>query len=80
MGKGHGFFDLEWAMMRKIGLADEETDVVAVVHDVQVVDDIAGQDLAAEHDTIVDAIITPTRTIDIESTPSKSEGDSYRRQ
>lgn len=74
MGKGHGFFDLEWAMMRKIGLVDEATEVVAAVHDVQVVDDIAGQELAEEHDTIVDAIVTPTRTIEIDPTPEKPEG------
>jgi 5-formyltetrahydrofolate cyclo-ligase len=74
MGKGHGFFDLEWAMMREVGLADEETDIVAVVHDVQVVDEPAGQELAASHDTIVDAIVTPDRVIEIDDAPPKPEG------
>lgn len=74
MGKGHGFFDLEWAMMREVGLADETTDVVAVVHDAQVLDDITGQSLAADHDTIVDAIVTPTQTISIDEAPSKPAG------
>lgn len=74
MGKGHGYFDLEWAMMREIGLADEDTDVVAMVHDVQVLEDVEGRDLAAAHDTIVDDIITPTRRIVIEDPPAKPEG------
>ena len=38
-GKGHGFFDLEWGMFTDLGLADETTPVVAVVHDCQVVED-----------------------------------------
>lgn len=74
MGKGHGYFDLEWAMMRQIGLANEDTDVIAMVHDVQVLDDTRGRDLAADHDTIVDAIITPSNGITIEDPPSKPEG------
>ncbi len=74
MGKGHGYFDLEWAMMREIDLADEDTEVVAMVHDVQVLDDVQGRDLAADHDTVVDDIITPTRRIDIEDPPAKPEG------
>ena len=32
-GKGHGFFDLEWGMFTDLGVADERTPVVAVVHD-----------------------------------------------
>ena len=36
-GKGHGYFDLEWAMLRYLELADDDTPVVACVHDVQLV-------------------------------------------
>jgi 5-formyltetrahydrofolate cyclo-ligase len=32
-GKGHGFFDLEWGMFTDLGLVDETTPVIAVVHD-----------------------------------------------
>lgn len=61
-GKGHGFFDLEWAMMREINVVNEETPIVAMAHDCQIVD----MDLIpADHDTIVDYIITPTRTIHV---------------
>jgi hypothetical protein len=38
-GKGHGFFDLEWGMFTDLGIVDEATPVVAVVHDVQVVEE-----------------------------------------
>ncbi|OKH87076.1 5-formyltetrahydrofolate cyclo-ligase [Thalassospira sp. TSL5-1] len=56
-GKGHGFFDLEWGMFTDLGLVDEETPVMAVVHDVQVVED---QLQPSETDILVDQIATPT--------------------
>jgi len=74
MGKGHGYFDLEWAMLREIGLAGDPTAVVAMVHDVQVLDDVHGRELAADHDTIVDEIVTPTTRIEIEDSPPKPAG------
>jgi 5-formyltetrahydrofolate cyclo-ligase len=61
-GKGHGYFDLEWAILSEIGLAHEGSEIVDVVHDCQVVDvDLVG----AEHDVPVDWIVTPTGTIGI---------------
>lgn len=75
MGKGHGFFDLEWAMCRRVGLADAATDVLAAVHDVQVVSTRADRDdIAADHDTVVDAIVTPTETVLVDDAPPKPEG------
>jgi 5-formyltetrahydrofolate cyclo-ligase len=60
MGKGHGYFDLEWALLSEIGAVDESSEIADVVHDCQVVDvDVA----AAAHDVPVDWIITPTRGI-----------------
>jgi 5-formyltetrahydrofolate cyclo-ligase len=60
MGKGHGYFDLEWALLSEIGAVDESSEIADVVHDCQVVDvDVA----AAAHDVPVDWIITPTRAI-----------------
>lgn len=59
-GKGHGYFDLEWAMFYTIGVVDVNTPVVAVGHDCQVVDvDVVAQ----PYDTAIDYIITPTRVI-----------------
>lgn len=56
-GKGHGFFDLEWGMFTDVGIADENTPVVAVVHDYQLVDD---QLQPTETDILVDTVATPT--------------------
>lgn len=61
-GKGHGFFDLEWGMFSDLGLVEENTPVVAIVHDVQVVDDKLHP---SETDIMVDFIATPTRLIKV---------------
>lgn len=59
-GKGHGYFDLEWAMFYTIGAVSADTPVVAMGHDCQVVD-VEVQ--AQPYDTAVDYIITPTRVL-----------------
>lgn len=59
-GKGHGYFDLEWAMFYTIGAVNADTPVVAMGHDCQVVD-VEVQ--AQPYDTAVDYIITPTRVL-----------------
>ena len=59
-GKGHGYFDLEWAMFREIGVVNEETPIIAVVHECQVIDEPID---ASSYDTIVDIIATPERII-----------------
>jgi len=70
-GKGHGYFDLEWAMMRELGLVEEATPIIAVAHDCQVID----LELApAVHDTVVDRIVTPSRVIDVDRTLPKPLG------
>ena len=55
-GKGHGFFDLEWGMFTDLGLADETTPVVAVVHDCQVVEEAL---TPSETDILVDSLPPP---------------------
>lgn len=63
-GKGHGYFDLEWAMTYTMGLVDINTPVVAVGHDCQVV----GVDVdVRDFDTAIDYIVTPTRVIQTRS-------------
>ncbi|WP_445679509.1 5-formyltetrahydrofolate cyclo-ligase [Radicibacter daui] len=62
-GKGHGFFDLEWGMFTDIGVATDTTPVIAVVHDVQVVEDKL---TPSPTDIIVDMIATPTRLIEVQ--------------
>jgi 5-formyltetrahydrofolate cyclo-ligase len=59
-GKGHGYFDLEWAMFSETRCLTKDPLVVCAVHDCQVVDlDLVG----SEFDTHVDLIATPTRNI-----------------
>lgn len=59
-GKGHGFFDLEWGMFTEIGIADEQTPIAALVHDVQVVEEKLQP---TDTDILVDYIATPTRYV-----------------
>lgn len=70
-GKGHGFFDLEWGMFTDLGLADDQTPVVAVVHDVQVVEDKLHP---SDTDILVDTIATPTRLLTVERRGRRPRG------
>lgn len=70
-GKGHGFFDLEWGMFTELGIADEATPVVAIVHDVQVVEDKLHPSAT---DILVDYIATPTQTIAVERRAKRPHG------
>lgn len=70
-GKGHGFFDLEWGMFTDLGLVDEDTPVLAVVHDVQLVED---QLQPSETDILVDKIATPSRVHTVERRAKRPSG------
>lgn len=70
-GKGHGFFDLEWAILFEIGVVDETTPIVAFVHDCQVVDTVLEP---SAFDTVCDFIITPSRIIEIKNPTKPSVG------
>ncbi len=59
-GKGHGYFDVEWAMLSEIDMVGEFSEIVDIVHDCQVVDELLA---AEEHDVPVDWIVTPSRTL-----------------
>lgn len=63
LGKGHGYFDLEWALLSEVGAVDERSEIADVVHECQVVDaDVA----PAAHDVRVDWVVTPTRTLQVD--------------
>lgn len=72
-GKGHGFFDIEWATLYSMGVVEGTTPVVDVVHDCQIVDEEL--DLSP-FDTICDAIVTPTQVIHVPA-PQKPAGGIY---
>ena len=57
-GKGHGYFDFEWALFSELGLVDGGETVIAVMDDCQIIDtDLPGE----PHDVVVDWIVTPSR-------------------
>ncbi|CAH2324097.1 methenyltetrahydrofolate synthase domain-containing isoform X1 [Pelobates cultripes] len=72
IGKGEGFADLEHAMMMAMEAVTEDTVVVTIVHDCQVLD--FPEDLLGEHNLTVDYILTPTRIIKTDCKRPKPEG------
>jgi 5-formyltetrahydrofolate cyclo-ligase len=70
-GKGHGYFDLEWAIFREVQAVGEDTPVIAVGHDCQLVSEVLEPSAV---DTIADAIVTPTAVIRVPAVYPKPEG------
>jgi len=60
VGKGEGYSDLEFALLREIGLVDDDTTTATTVHEIQVVDEPVEVD---PHDVPMDLVLTPERTI-----------------
>jgi 5-formyltetrahydrofolate cyclo-ligase len=75
-GKGHGYFDLEWGIFSVLGVVDSKTSMLTVVHDCQVIDRKLP---VSPYDTITDYIVTPTRTIKVETRRQKPTGIQWRR-
>ncbi|KAF5749224.1 hypothetical protein HS088_TW04G01188 [Tripterygium wilfordii] len=73
LGKGEGFAELEYGMLRYMGAVDDSTPVVTSVHDCQLVDDIPVEKLLI-HDVAVDIICTPTQVIFTNTTIPKPKG------
>jgi len=59
LGKGTGYSDQEYALLKDAGAFSPSSVVVTTVHDVQVVEDVPGE----EWDVRVDVIVTPTKVI-----------------
>jgi 5-formyltetrahydrofolate cyclo-ligase len=70
VGKGEGYSDLEFAVLRGFDRVDESTTVATTVHDSQVVEGIETD----RHDVPLDLIVTPTRVVEPESTARRPEG------
>ncbi|CAF1666494.1 unnamed protein product [Adineta ricciae] len=62
LGKGKGYGDIEYAMMRQLGACDDSTLVVTTVHESQLLDDLPSS-VMTEHDLPVNVVITPQRII-----------------
>ncbi len=72
-GKGHGFFDIEWATLYSMAVVDVSTPIVDLVHDCQLVNEELD---ISPFDTICDYIVTPTQVLHVLS-PQKPTGGIY---
>jgi 5-formyltetrahydrofolate cyclo-ligase len=72
-GKGHGFFDIEWATLYSMGVVNVTTPIIDLVHDCQVVEEELDISI---FDTVCDYIVTPTRVLHVEL-PQKPTGGIY---
>ncbi len=77
VGKGEGFSDLEFAVLRELGAVDGDTPVVTTVHDRQVLD--AGAVEPDAHDVPIDVVCTPTRTLRVDDPGPKPSGIDWAR-
>lgn len=75
-GKGHGYFDLEWGIFSALGVVDNRTSLLTVVHDCQVIDQ---EFPVSPYDTITDYIVTPTRTVKVEKRRPRPKGIKWER-
>ncbi|ODV83830.1 hypothetical protein CANARDRAFT_9120 [[Candida] arabinofermentans NRRL YB-2248] len=64
LGKGHGFFDSEWAMLYTIKAINKNTPTVAFVHDCQVLDERMTPEV---FDTVCDLIVTNSTMFQVDS-------------
>ena len=89
IGKGKGFADLEYAVLKEMKAVDDNTTIVTTVHDAQVcyvlrtsrffiltfqVFDTLPNDIFQKHDVPIDYILTPTQIIKIEKKLPRPEG------
>lgn len=70
VGKGGGYSEIEYGVLREIGAVDENTPILTTVHDAQIVDFVP-KDV---FDLTVNAIVTPTKTIRIENVGERPRG------
>ena len=71
IGKGGGYSDLEYALLRAAGKAAEDTVIVTTVHPLQVLD---GPLPVAPHDISLDYIVTPEEVIPCRRTHPRPSG------
>jgi len=70
VGKGHGYSDIEYGILREYNAISESSPIITTVHDIQVVERIP----MTEHDMPVDIIVTPTRVIRTNTPYKKPSG------
>ena len=70
IGKGGGYSEIEYGVLRDLNLINKDTPIFTTVHDVQIIDKAPKE----EHDFVVDAIITPTKVARVERELSQPKG------
>jgi 5-formyltetrahydrofolate cyclo-ligase len=71
VGKGEGYSDLEFAILREFGLVDDDTTTVTTVHEIQVVDEAVP---TTPQDVPIDRVVTPERSVRTGATGDKPAG------
>ena len=75
IGKGEGYSDLEFAVLREAGLVDRDTTIVTTVHERQVVQmDVP----TTPHDVPIEWVFTPERDIRTEAPGRKPKGIAWK--
>ncbi|HYY87514.1 MAG TPA: 5-formyltetrahydrofolate cyclo-ligase [Chloroflexota bacterium] len=70
VGKGEGYAELEFALLRSTGRVSADVPIATTVHDVQLVERIAREPF----DVTLDLICTPTRTLRVEQRGPRPPG------
>ena len=71
IGKGGGYSDLEYALLRELGKVDPYTPILTTLHPLQLLDE---EMPVREHDIPVNAVITPERVIPLKAHYQKPKG------
>lgn len=70
LGKGEGYAEIEYAVLRELGLVDEDTPIATTIHDLQLVDEIP----RSPYDLTLDYAATPTRLLRFENREPRPPG------
>lgn len=73
IGRGNGYVDLDFAILKDLGIITPSTLIVTTVHDCQVYDELP-LDLFQNYDIPVDIIVTPTEIIRVANKLPRPEG------
>jgi 5-formyltetrahydrofolate cyclo-ligase len=74
VGKGEGYAELEFAVLRQTGRVSEDVPIATTVHDAQVVEAIPRE----AFDVTLDLVCTPTRTLRVQDRGPRPPGVLWR--
>ncbi|ELZ34073.1 5-formyltetrahydrofolate cyclo-ligase [Halogeometricum pallidum JCM 14848] len=74
VGKGEGYSDLEFAVLREFGLVDDETTTVTTLHETQFVDEVIP---TTPQDVPIQRVCTPKRDVRTDAPSEKPSGIAW---